>query len=144
MSLLIFLDLDGVLRKKDSPLYKLDRDCLQRFEETLRYFPEVEIVITSPWREAFSLTEIRKLFSNDIAQRIVGMTPVAQYLEDHHHYNEVLAYLRQNNNGSQEWIAIDYDPDQYPPDCNILIIDSNLGFDSQAAQQLSNLLKQGL
>jgi hypothetical protein len=36
LEFLIFLDFDGVLRRKDAPLYKLERPLVARFEETLR------------------------------------------------------------------------------------------------------------
>jgi hypothetical protein len=141
MSLFLFLDIDGVLRRMNSPLYKLDKDCLENFEESVRSHPEVKIVITSSWRLAFSLNEIKKLFSEDISQRIVGMTPISHYLEDYHRYKEVLAYLEENKNGEHRWIAVEDDPEYYPPGCNVLLIDPQRGFDSQAAHQLARMLE---
>jgi HAD domain in Swiss Army Knife RNA repair proteins len=52
LEFLIFLDFDGVLRRKDAPLYKLERPLVARFEETLRAIPDASVVITSSWREA--------------------------------------------------------------------------------------------
>ena len=46
----IFLDFDGVLRRKQSPLYKLEEDCLRTFENAVRLLPNAQIVITSSWR----------------------------------------------------------------------------------------------
>lgn len=141
MGMLLFLDIDGVLRRMDSPLYELDKDCLHHFEESLRSFPEVKIVITSSWRLAFSLDEMKKLFSEDISRRIIGVTPISNYLDDHHRYKEVLAYLKKIENGKQKWIAVEDDPDYYPPGCNVLLIDPNRGFDGQAARQLTCMLE---
>ncbi len=127
----------------DSPLYKLDKDCLHHFEESLRSFPEVKIVITSSWRLAFSLDEMKKLFSDDISQRIIGVTPISNYLDDYNRYKEVLAYLKKIENGKQKWIAVEDDPDYYPPGCNVLLIDPNRGFDGQAARQLACMIEEG-
>lgn len=142
MGQLLFLDLDGVLRKKDTPFRKLDRECLQRFEETMRSFPEVKIVITSIWRVAMTLAEFKEFFSPDIAARIIGVTPMSHYLEDHNRYKEVLSYLKEIKNGSQKWIALEGDPDHYPSLSNVLLVDPDQGFDQVTAQDLSNLLNQ--
>src|SRR5579864_8532656 len=65
-SVLIFLDFDGVLNRTQTPPCKLDADCLSSFERTIRELPYAEIVISSAWRDAFSLREMRGLFSPDI------------------------------------------------------------------------------
>jgi hypothetical protein len=64
---ILFLDFDGMLRRNGSQLYKLESELVINFEVVLRATPEVNIVITSSWREAFGLNELRKLFSADIA-----------------------------------------------------------------------------
>ena len=88
--MLIFLDFDGVLRRKDAPLYRLESDLMTHFERALRALPGARVVITSSWREAFGLPEMRRLFSPDIAQRIIGVTPVARDREGTYRYREVL------------------------------------------------------
>ena len=103
--MLIFLDFDGVLRRKQSPLYRLDADCLGLFEQAVRKLPDAEIVITSTWREAFSLERMRGLFSPDISARIVGATPIDRRREDHYRYREVLAYLKRNGKSGVPWVA---------------------------------------
>jgi hypothetical protein len=42
----------------------------------VRRIPGAEIVITSTWREIVGVTSLRKLFTNDVAERIVGATPI--------------------------------------------------------------------
>ncbi len=73
----LFLDFDGVLH----PASPFNRDAgalchLERFESVMRDFPDWKIVISSSWREEFSLEEIQSFFSKDIAARIVGGTPM--------------------------------------------------------------------
>lgn len=137
---IIFLDFDGVLRRKSSPLYRLESDLVGNFEETVRVAPEAKIVITSSWREAFGLSELRKLFSADIALRIVGTTPRSLDLNDFYRYNEVLAYLKRFDTLQAPWIAIDDDPEHFPADAPVLLVDPEKGFDAEMAKKLKNWL----
>lgn len=134
--MVLFLDFDGVLRRAGSPLYQLDRDCVEAFERAIRELPGVEIVITSSWREGFTLEEMRKHFSGDIAPRIVGVTPMAQdRSRDQYRYREVLAYLRRRAKPTA-WVAIDDDPLHYPEGCNVVLVDPREGFGEQTAASL--------
>ena len=136
ITVLLFLDIDGVLRRKQSPLYRLDPDCLQAFEEAIRPLAGVQIVITSTWREAFTLDEMRGLFSRDIALRVIGATPIAPNRDGHYRHREVLAYLKLKGREGEPWLALDDDPLHYPPLDNVLLIDAERGFDSDAMQRL--------
>lgn len=138
--MLIFLDIDGVLRRKQSPLYHLDAACLRAFERVIRSLPDVQIVISSTWREAFTLDQMLGLFSPDIARRIIGVTPIAPKHDDHYRYQEVLAYLRLNRREKDPWLALDDDPLHYPRLNNVLLIDGEQGFDSDAAQRLASVV----
>jgi hypothetical protein len=135
---LIFLDIDGVLRRRESPRYALEAQLLKTFEEALRAIPDAEVVISSSWREGFSLDEIRKHFSGDVAARIVGVTPNAEQAE-HGRYREVLAYMIRQGQKGRPWVAIDDDPTHYPPGVNVILVDSTQGFDSAAAARLKGL-----
>ncbi len=137
--MLVFLDFDGVLRRKQSPLYQLDAECLRAFEEVLRSLPGAEVVITSSWREGFSLGEMRKLFSPDIAARVVGVTPVSQDREGYVRYREVLAYLKWHGQERRRWIALDDDPHHYPVLRNVIVIDPERGFDAESAKRLARV-----
>lgn len=139
--MLIFLDFDGVLRRKQSPLYRLDADCLNAFEQAVRKLPDAEIVITSSWREAFSLERMRGLFSPDIAARIVGVTPIDRRREDHYRYREVLAYMKRNGKSGVPWVALDDESSHYPPFANLILIDGQRGFDSHAAERLASTVQ---
>jgi HAD domain in Swiss Army Knife RNA repair proteins len=136
-SMYVFLDFDGVLRRKQSPLYRLEGDCLRSFEDAVRSLPNVQIVIASSWREAFSLREMRDLFSPDIAGRIVGVTPIEWHRENHHRYREVLAFLKHNGHSRTPWIAIDDEACHYPLGLeNLVLVDGSRGFDADAAERM--------
>ena len=141
----IFLDIDGVLvpeKKFDHPIEEseilsFDRTCLHNFENVLREHPDVFVVISSSWRELFSLDTILPLFSPDVAKRIVGFTP---FLDPKHlhqfqyiRYQEVLDFLQQHNALRDRWVAVDDIPEHYPPDAPVVVTDANSGFDESAA-----------
>ena len=139
--MLIFLDFDGVLRRKGSPLYRLEAPLVAQFEKALCAIPGAQVVITSSWREAFSLAEMRKSFSPDIAERIIGATPVSQSRDGFYRHQEVLAYLKRHGLAEREWIAIDDDPEHYPANSPVLLVDPAQGFDSDAAVRLLKAAK---
>ncbi len=144
----IFLDIDGVLVPENKfhsstiqeDFLKFDPVCQKEFEDVLRLYPKVSVVISSSWRELFPFEVVRPLFSPDIASRVVGFTPFLdsqlihqfQYLR----HQEVLEYLRQNNASDTPWVAIDDIPEHYPPDVCIVATDAYTGFDSSAAMLL--------
>ena len=75
--MILFLDFDGVLHPQyeHEPVPTELAFChLARFEALMRKFPSVEIVISSTWREQFSMEVLRAKFSTDIAARIIGRT----------------------------------------------------------------------
>ena len=140
--MLLFLDLDGVLRRQDSELYRLEADCLAAFEDTLRWLPEAEVIITSSWREVMPLPQLRALFSDDLRDRIVGVTPLARLRDGHYRHHEVLAYLRLHGLSDGPWIAIDDHPEHYPAGCEVLLIDPTRGFDRDAARDLVTMARR--
>jgi hypothetical protein len=111
--MILFLDFDGVLhpRYENGPVPEDVAFChLPRFEAVMRDFPEVQIVISSTWREQFSLDKLRTWFSTDIAVRIIGTTPV--FPADHprsleQRESEILAWLVEQGRNSECWLAVD-------------------------------------
>ena len=140
--MLVFLDIDGVLRRIGSPLDVLDADCLGRFEAVVRAHPQVQIVISSSWRLVYGLDAIRARFAPDIGARIIGQTP---WLEDRRkasRADEVLAYLASVD-GMPRWVALDDQPGVYADrglaDC-VVPLDGEMGFDAVAAARLGAVL----
>lgn len=147
--MIVFLDIDGVLHP--DPCY--DRDlllsCLPRFESVIREFPGVEIVISSTWREKRSLTELSDLFSPDIAQRIIGVTPS---WKDHQgifnrigyqRHSEVEAWMRASSEPWRRWVAIDDKPYLFRPFLsNLVKTKSEIGFDDLSEITLRDKLSE--
>jgi hypothetical protein len=133
---LLFLDIDGVLRRQNASRDRLEAAPLEAFENAMRWIPDGEIVIASSWREGFSLDELRGFFPEELRARIVGITPLALSRDSHGRHREVLAYLRRHGLQNRPWIAIDNDREHYPPGCEVLLIDGSVGFDREAGKRL--------
>ena len=134
---LVFLDFDGVMHPAgcDTSRYFCN---LAQFEAVMREHAKVAIVIASTWRNAYPLSELRRNFSPDIAARIVGKTPTIEDNGDEHgRYQEIREFLKHPKLAGARWIAVDDSDFEFPPGCaNLLLCDSERGFDDAAATAL--------
>lgn len=133
--MLIFLDFDGVLRRKDSPPGRFEKPLLAAFEEAVRRIPDAQIVITSTWREVVDLSGLRKLFSRDVAEKIVGVTPFVPGGR----YREVQTYLARNEAQDSRWVGVDDDPVSYPPGAPAILVDPTRGFGPDDGRRLKKM-----
>jgi hypothetical protein len=143
------LDFDGVLHPE--PCYDVDRYFifLPRLESVLREFSNVKIVISSTWRESHSLSELKKYFSPDIAELIIGVTPHWQDIPEivevigYQRHAEIEAWIRQSSAQWENWVAIDDKPYLFKPFLNNLLKTNSLtGFDETVEKILrTKLLK---
>jgi len=140
----IFLDFDGVLRRLSAEPARFEPELLENFETAVRPVAEVRIVIASAWRLEMSLNELRRLFTKDVAERIVGVTPETLALTAHSRYNEVRNYLKQAKATETSWLAIDDDPAHYPEHAPLLITDPYRGFDADCAKRLQEIFADSL
>jgi len=140
MGRLIFLDFDGVLRRVTSNPSRFDQDCLEHFESSIRQCPVSKIVITSTWRLAMPLKELRSRFSPDVAARIVGVTPENFEEEEYERLAEVKAFLAEKKLSAVPWVAIDDDPAHFPPGSPVIFTEPQKGFDAECAARLVKLL----
>lgn len=140
MGKLIFLDFDGVLRRETSPPYCFDQDCLTNFESAIRHCEVSKIVISSTWRLAIPLKELRSRFSEDVALRIIGKTPENLEEETYERYAEIMAFLRERNITAMPWVAIDDTPVHFPKGSPVIFTDPKKGFDAECAARLVKML----
>ncbi|RKZ88434.1 MAG: hypothetical protein DRR19_12555 [Candidatus Parabeggiatoa sp. nov. 1] len=152
----IFLDIDGVLVKPDEPedeiylkevnieedLLRFNQDCLKEFENVIRKYNHCQIVISSSWREMFAFKLIKALFSNDVADKIIGVTPIISHGVKHSRYHEILNYLEQNNALAKPWVAIDDIAAYFPKEAPVIITNPKKGFDKHAATKLDDFLNE--
>lgn len=147
--MILFLDFDGVLHSE--PCFDSTQlfSCLPRLEAILRDFPEVQIVISSTWRESRSISELRSFFSDDIRTRIIGATPLWSDIPDivevigYQRHAEIEGWLRQSGESWRDWIAIDDKSYLFKPFLkNLLKTDSLRGLDGLVESDLRKRLKE--
>ncbi|MDZ4201911.1 MAG: HAD domain-containing protein [Gallionella sp.] len=139
--MIIFLDIYGVLC---SPIF-ID-DCsgycqIERFEAVMRDYPDWEIVISSGMREKKSLSDLKELFSADIAARIVGVTPAIGLSIKHCGQHEIERYLYSIGKASAPWVALDDMASQFEDGLdNLVLCNMSAGLDENAALRLREKL----
>lgn len=138
--MIIFLDIDGVMRGLDAPPDRFETSCRMHFETVLREYPNVQVVISSTWRLEHSLDNLRNLFSPDIAPRVSGATPDLSNQSLNPRHAEVLAFLNSLTEKSS-WIVIDDKPAFFPAGTPMVAPDPFVGFDGACADALRRLLK---
>ncbi len=140
---ILFLDFDGVLHP--NPSNTADHFCLlERFENVMREFPHVWIVIASAWRQSHSLNEIRRMFSQDIAPRIIGVTPELEETDEDEYvrFKEIREYVRNHSLTERQWTALDDSGFEFPARCgNLVLCDSRYGLDPVAAEAMRSRLE---
>lgn len=130
--MILFLDFDGVLHP-----WMAQRDelfCyLPRLEAALREYPEVKIAISSDWRFTHTLDGLKKKFSPDIAERVIGVTPAmvrnqVGCSDEGLRRNEAAAFLKDNKMSKAKWLALDDRMDLWEPlDWRIIICPDEFG-----------------
>jgi len=146
--MILFLDFDGVLHPE--PCYD-DRNLFCRraqFENILRDFPNVEIVISSSWRDTRTLEELRTFFSDDIGKRIIGVTPDWRDLQELHEvigtyprHIEIEGWRRHVGRIWEPWVALDDRAYWFRPFLeNLVRCDPGVGLDDEIEAQLRKRL----
>lgn len=106
MRRILFLDFDGVLHPDGIARFS----NLGLFADYLSRMPEVEIVVSSTWREDHTLQELKDYFPVHMRDQIVGVTPS---LEDGYEcggrQREIQAYLDAEglDGDNCSWVALD-------------------------------------
>ncbi|MFC0349860.1 HAD domain-containing protein [Undibacterium danionis] len=147
--MILFLDFDGVLHP--DPCYDQGKQfCfLKRLESVLLEFPDVEIVISSTWRESRSIEMLRGFFIPEIQQRIVGVTPNWRDHEElfdvigYQRQTEIEAWIRTSGEPWLKWVAIDDKCFLFKPFLqNLVRTRPDTGFDEIAEKKLRDLLSK--
>lgn len=106
MKKIIFLDFDGVLHGDLGNSFTK----LPLFENYLSQMPDVEVVISSAWRETMEFEDLKNIFSASLRHRIIGITPVLDigYTQGGRQ-KEIETFLdtQSLNEHNAAWIALD-------------------------------------
>jgi hypothetical protein len=143
---ILFLDIDGVLHPRPIPGRPGQTDlfsALHLLEDVLRQVPDVEVVISSSWREHYPLDEMREFFSEDLRERIVGVTPRPPLaagpgeLSDYPRHAECAEWMAQRGPAGMTWLAIDDAREEFAPNCGqLLLVDGSVGLTPASAAEL--------
>jgi hypothetical protein len=89
------------------------------------------------------LAEMRALFSEDVASRIIGVTPQWTAIQDEASWGtyvrqaEIEAWMRVNGRPWETWVAIDDQAALFRPFCNNLVLTSGAtGLDDTTCAEL--------
>lgn len=148
MSVILFLDFDGVLHPEDAG--PDDLFChVGLLDQALQDLPQVQIVVSSTWRELHPLNELRASLG-PLAPRVIGQNPVRPYrvqlperLWSFVREGECVAWLRENQHPATPWVALDDHAWRFSPHCrNLLLTDSRLGLTPADAERLKKMLRE--
>lgn len=139
--MVLFLDFDGVLHPKGAGHTHFTR--LPILEALLREtdLTNVQLVVSSTWRQAYSLTRLRAFFAPDIAERIIGTTAsLSDYRSEHERGEEIEAWLSKN--GNPAWVALDDDLEGFSPRmrAKLVLVDGAVGLQAEDAMRLRALM----
>jgi hypothetical protein len=136
MKRILFLDFDGVLHsEQDAPLARLPL-----LEQYLHAMPELALVISSTWREAYPFERLQGIFSAALRERVIGVTPVLNTrFQNGGRQREVEAFLLERGWQASEvaWVALDDMLSFFDQDCPHLIhVNSRHGFGEAEGRRL--------
>lgn len=150
---ILFLDFDGVTHPEPSPSDQA-HCLLPLIEAVLREHPTVEIVISSSWRDHYTLEEMRDFFAPDIGARLIGVTPSIKnpgsdwlpgHVPEYEREWEIESWMKSNRPWGTPWLAIDDRHYWFRPDCsNLLLTDRLTGFGPDDQDTLRAMLLERL
>lgn len=138
----IFLDFDGVLHGEGANS-KGFFEHVNIFCNFLRPYKEnVQVVISSSWREERTLEQLKEIFHEDLREIFIGVTPQLPIEESYAiggREKEILLYCQKNN--IVDWVALDDKERFFSPNCeNLLLINSETGLTQQNLKQIEKFL----
>ena len=145
MPRILFLDFDGVLHPGRGQGARFSRmELLAAFLRESAH-ADVCIVISSTWREVYSLSQLRNFFALDLRERIIDVTPVRDewHSEDYRRGEEIEAWLTAQA-VRPPWVAVDDDREGFSARLHkhVAFTESDTGLSVAALDVLRGLLLQ--
>ena len=151
----LFLDFDGVTHPEPCVSADLFRR-LPLIEAVVREreLRDIDIVISSSWKDHYSLSALRGFFSPDVGARVLDVSPTASkpgsmWLPGHssafERQWEIEQWLKHNRPWGTPWVAIDDRDYWFEPGCpHLLLTHSEVGFTPEHAPRLRDMLWERL
>jgi hypothetical protein len=144
MRKILFLDFDGVLHPDGVGTFSK----LSDFEQCVIEMTELEIIISSSWRETHSFEKLKNIFPDSLREKIVGITPSLQDgYESGGRQREIEAFLATAglNSTNASWVALDDMASFFYSDCPFLILTkSEEGFGGREHKALLDWYKNSI
>ena len=151
----LFLDFDGVLHPEGGDVMALFIHA-DRLGLLLADYPEVVVVTSSSWREAYSLDALREFCGPLLGPRLHDVTPIVKLVlgggrPPLHRFEEIARWLATPTPATRspakdalardDWIALDDTDFWFPPDCPQLIhVAEGLGLNDAQFEELEGRL----
>jgi HAD domain in Swiss Army Knife RNA repair proteins len=144
MRIILFLDFDGVLHPVGGGPAGSQFSRCRLLEDLLREpaLAAVRIVISSTWREAYSLARLRQVFAPDLRERVIDVTPeLPEHHGPHGRHREIQVWLAGHPEVAH-WVAVDDSRSQFPPglDMHAVFTDPRRGLTGSDIERLRALL----
>ena len=156
--MILALDFDGVLHPVNTTTEP--KFCrLELLEDWLRGRLEVDVLISSSWREVHPFDLLQSFFADDLRTRVLGVTPLTHSLlgpassrsdaeravaigERQCEIEQWVAYCGVP---AQRWAALDDDPSLFRPGCqNLVVCDPTVGLTVSQLDELDVMLMSGV
>ena len=138
--MILFLDFDGVLHSTSNAIgHRDDFNKLPLLENWLRQYPEVDVVVSSSWRELMKIEELREIFSEDLRHRVIDTCPIISINEETNYYRceEILGWIKLKKYEGL-WLALDDATHEFPPFFERLVVcQKHIGIDESVIKKLT-------
>lgn len=134
---ILFLDFDGVLHPQLTSISELF-GRLPLFEEWLVSRPLVDVVISSSWRLAYDLEELRSFFSEGLRARVVDVTPPGSDTSGSREH-QIRSWLRAKA-PEATWVAFDDSEWLFAGTERLVLCSPDLGLQTQNLDEADRLL----
>jgi hypothetical protein len=135
---ILFLDFDGVLHADGDVGREFCR--LPHLDKYLEKMPDIEIVISSSWRDAHSLEELKEFFPLHLREKIIGVTPSHPCgFESGGRQREIEEFLEAASLSHEDssWVALDDMEFIFDSNCrNLVLVNANSGFSDDEGRKL--------
>lgn len=155
--MILALDFDGVLHPVMTTMEP--KFCrLELLEGWLRGRPDVDVVISSSWREVHPFDILRSFFADDLQARVLGVTPLAhsprgpasprsdaeRAVAIGERQHEIEQWVADCGLPTEQWVALDDDASLFRPGCpNLVVCEPTIGLTVSQLDDLDVILMSG-
>jgi hypothetical protein len=142
--MVLFLDFDGVLHPFPMTPTSIHFSATSALWKVLDKLPELSVVITSTWRERFSLPQLVELLKDHGGERFtgrfIGVTPIMESATDYVpgiRQREIESWLVQNRIVEEPYIILDDIEEYFDSTCtNLYLVDGVTGLTESDAEMI--------